>query len=179
MHNQGTVLAYDRDAARASAMAALLRRLGATSVTATAQDFGHVPAGTSGAVRILLDPSCSGSGTTFSKADPAELAAFVANQTSLLRHALSFRRVVRVVYSTCSVHAEENEAVVAAALAAAPRWRLATALPAWPRRGLPHVGLSEEDSARCIRCCPRRDLCLGFFVACFERRGAWEQGEAV
>ena len=135
------------------------------------------------------------------------------------------------------MHAEENEAVVAAALTASPQWRLAPALPAWqqgqraplcsaparllrllsvrlvalvssvlpgerpahrapshclgcsseqppsppisppltiqawPRRGLPHVGLSEQDAAMCIRCCPRRDLCLGFFVACFERRG--------
>ena len=52
-------------------------------------------------MRILLDPSCSGSGTTFSKADPAELAVFVANQEALLRHALSFPSVLRVVYSTC------------------------------------------------------------------------------
>ena len=44
------------------------------------QDFGRVRAEASGARRILLDPSCSGSGTTFSKADPAELATFVANQ---------------------------------------------------------------------------------------------------
>ncbi len=44
----------------------------------------------------------------------AKLASF---QLSALKHALSFPGALRVAYSTCSVHAEENERVVARALA--------------------------------------------------------------
>jgi 25S rRNA (cytosine2278-C5)-methyltransferase len=52
--------------------------------------------------------------------------------------------VKRIVYSTCSVHAIENERVVKEALKTdeclAGRFRLAPqnmVLPSWPRRGLP------------------------------------------
>lgn len=41
------------------------------------------------------------------------LAAF---QEAALRHALQFPALQRLVYSTCSVHDRENEAVVAAVL---------------------------------------------------------------
>lgn len=57
--------------------------------------------------------------------------------------------VERIVYSTCSVHAIENEHVVREALKTeecqAARFRLAPrnqVLPAWPRRGIPE----EMDS---------------------------------
>lgn len=50
--------------------------------------------------------------------------------------------VEKIVYSTCSIHPEENEQVVLAALksseAIAGGFKLATradVLPAWPRRG--------------------------------------------
>ena len=53
-------------------------------------------------------------------------------------------RIEKIVYSTCSVHPEENEQVVAAALrsteAIAGDFRLAprsAVLPEWPRRGQP------------------------------------------
>lgn len=56
-----------------------------------------------------------------------------------MTHALSFPRAERVVYSTCSVHAEENEVVVVKALerSRAEGWgfRLKDALPAWKSRG--------------------------------------------
>ena len=75
------------------------------------------------------------------------------------------------MYSTCSVHEEENEGVVAAALAArGGEWELDTALPDWPRRGRAVRGLSEARAARLLRFDSRSDLCLGFFIARFVRR---------
>jgi len=41
----------------------------------------------------------------------------------------------RVVYSTCSIHAIENEMVVRKALKEFPDFTLETVLPSWTRRG--------------------------------------------
>lgn len=75
-----------------------------------------------------------------------------------------------MVYSTCSIHAEEDERVVAAALKAGKgAWRLAprsSVLPTWERRGLPEELGKVAD--RVIRCLPE-DKTNGFFVSCFER----------
>lgn len=46
-------------------------------------------------------------------------------------------RVKRVVYSTCSIHEEENEMVVQKVLADHPYVSLVHVLPQWPRRGHP------------------------------------------
>ena len=72
-------------------------------------------------------------------------------------------------YSTCSLRAEEDEAVVAGALADADikkgGWRLAPALPAWPRRGRPHAGLDRAQSDCLARADPSKDATGAFFVA--------------
>ena len=55
-------------------------------------------------------------------------------QCRMLAHASRFRNVRRIVYSTCSVHVQENELVVRRILdAIAPAFRLETAIPDWPR----------------------------------------------
>lgn len=43
---------------------------------------------------------------------PERLQALAGFQQKMLRHALRFPAVQRLVYSTCSVHQEENEAVI-------------------------------------------------------------------
>jgi len=70
-----------------------------------------------------------------------------------------------VTYSTCSIHEEENEGVVQAALKAQEKFRLIQALPEWKRRGLTVF----EGAENCIRTVPEEDKTHGFFVACFER----------
>lgn len=58
------------------------------------------------------------------KAQEARLESLSHMQTLLLRHALSFPHVTRVVYSTCSLHAIENEFVIYNALSTLSHWRL-------------------------------------------------------
>ena len=101
-------------------------------------------------VAEALDPPCR------------RLAAF---QARVLRHAMALPGLQRLVYSTCSLHAQENERVVQAVLpdARALGFRLAAPLPAWPCRGLPLV-----EGAEClIRTRPQEHLTDGFFVALF------------
>jgi 16S rRNA (cytosine967-C5)-methyltransferase len=78
--------------------------------------------------RILLDAPCSGTGTLARHPEirwrlrPEQLAEFHALQTRLLRNALAqLAPGGRLVYSTCSLEPEENEDVVAEALAAQPQ----------------------------------------------------------
>ena len=88
-----------------------------------------------------------------------------AAQLKIVCKAFTFPHMRVVVYSTCSVHREENEDVVAKALeAAAGEWRLAMCLPDWPTRGLPDAPNGEL----CVRA-GEHDETHGFFVARFER----------
>lgn len=151
----GSVLALDRDPQRVQRLQASVDRAGAAGVvTVRCADFlGLDPLRHAHVEGILLDPSCSGSGTAAARADaflPGAAArqaqgeasprveALAAFQETALRHALRFPGLQRLTYSTCSVHVRENEAVVAAVLpdAEAAGMELAAALPGWHRRGI-------------------------------------------
>ncbi|KIH89395.1 methyltransferase [Sporothrix brasiliensis 5110] len=139
-----------------------------------------------------------------SKDNPkARLAALASFQLAILLHACSFPSAQRVTYSTCSVHAEENEQVVVRALRAlrraeAGRWRLlrrdeqVAGMQAWPVRGDPkgaeNVARTEDDdddqdedaaalAEACIRSYANDDRgVMGFFVAAFVRDEAGAEG---
>lgn len=117
------------------------------------------------------------------------LEALSAFQLKLLLHAFRFPAARKVTYSTCSLHAEENEHVVVKALnspvALQMGWRIlrrdeqVPGMKAWDLRG--HVeecgSLSagsihtrEEISDACIRCDKdTKEGTQGFFVAGFVR----------
>ncbi|GAA29579.2 putative methyltransferase NSUN5 [Clonorchis sinensis] len=145
---------------------------------------------------ILLDPSCSGSGLVARQPEGtgSVLSSGYSNmgeddmkgedisrrlerlsnlQAQLLRHALSFQNVRRVVYSTCSVRSEENEAVVLENLERfRGQFKLETIWPAGnsdARRRWLHRGLSEMGCEACLRASPESDLTNGFFIASFVR----------
>ena len=130
---------------------------------------------------ILLDPSCSGSGLDRLDYDTSDsdLSSRLRNlstfQSCLLKHALSFPSVERVVYSTCSHYAEENERVVTTILSGMTGWRVLrrdeqpSGLKEWPRRGLPEECPSEDIAQGCIRCEKGTDGTIGFFAVGFVR----------
>lgn len=141
---------------------------------------------------VILDPSCSGSGTVISRMDhllprPMAPTSLQHNKTTNARedpdmqrveqlakfqeaavlHALKFPALKRLVYSTCSIHQRENEDVVSRVLPVAEQlgFRVVDPFPRWHRRGLPVT----EGSEKLVRVDPYMDGTDGFFVAVFER----------
>ncbi|KAJ3586371.1 hypothetical protein NHX12_012770 [Muraenolepis orangiensis] len=175
MKNKGKLFAFDLDAKRLSTMSTLLLRAGVRCHQLANRDFLKVDTGDpefKDVEYILLDPSCSGSGMVCLGKDTSSpdqererrrrLANLAAFQLRCLNHALRFPRLQRVVYSTCSVHAEENEKVVAACLQQNPGFRLVHLFPQWQERGL-------EPLTQCLRASTTKTLTHGFFVALLER----------
>lgn len=127
--------------------------------------------------------------------DASKLATRLLNlsafQLRLLQHAMSFPSAKRITYSTCSLHKEENENVVARALSSDDArhrgWRVlrraeqVEGMRAWGLRGSREAvaetagadGLDAEEAAEaCLRCEKGGEGgTMGFFVVCLVRDG--------
>ncbi|PIA35814.1 hypothetical protein AQUCO_03400007v1 [Aquilegia coerulea] len=183
MRGEGKVLACELHKQRVELLKDTVRRSGASNVEVLNRDFLSISAEDpmfSKVRAILLDPSCSGSGTAAERLDhllPSNAAGFTdtiridnlaAFQSKALAHALSFPAVERLVYSTCSVYQTENEDVVKSVLplATSLNFQLETPFPQWSRRGLPVF----EGSEHLLRTDPVEDM-EGFFIALFVKKG--------
>ena len=105
------------------------------------------------------------------KSDMSErLQKLATMQYQLLSHALSVPNVKTVVYSTCSVHREENEDVVQKIMLnyshAFTLEDLSLTVTEWKSFGLSDC----EFSKKVLRTDPDVDKCHGFFVAKFIAR---------
>ena len=171
----GEVCAFERNEMRFRTLQRQAARAGAAHVRCCHADFlAAEPAEYRGFTMALCDPSCSGSGGGGGHHQAAEapleyrrrLQSLAADQLAVVCKAMAMPDMRTVVYSTCSVHREENEDVVQAALdaTASQGWTLARVLPDWPARGL--------ASTTCGPLCARaghEESTNGFFVARFER----------
>jgi len=189
--NRGTLVANDRSAGRLAAMSSTIRRLGIRNVTCTVMDGVKVPIEAGRFDKVLVDAPCTAEGTAHKSSawrrSPEGFRSWIPGlQRELLKRAIRLCRPGgRIVYSTCTLAPEENEAVVNAVLAElSGRVRL---LPVAPIEGLvisPSVqawgGVRfAPELSRAVRIWPHLGKATGFFMAVLEKDPeAVEEAEA-
>jgi 16S rRNA (cytosine967-C5)-methyltransferase len=174
---KSTVIASELHPHRARLLRSLVRQ---PNVRVVGADARQLPFSTA-FDRILVDAPCSGTGTLARNPEikwrltTDDLEDLQARQTAILKSALAqLAKGGRLVYSTCSLEREENEAVVEAALAGASEFSIADC-----RGELEQLRASGELSAPNIesllagpflRTIPGVHPCDGFFAAIIEKR---------
>ncbi|MGH7120890.1 MAG: RsmB/NOP family class I SAM-dependent RNA methyltransferase [Acetobacteraceae bacterium] len=180
MENRGRIVAADVSEARLGHAVRRLRRAGVHNaerrlLLLPGDKWAKRNAGKFD--RVLVDAPCSGTGTWRRHPDarwkigPAELADIPARQAAILDLAADLvRKQGRLVYATCSVLLEENEAQVSDFLArhagfapcAAPSLSLGGGGPGWADGRAGDLGLLLT---------PARHGTDGFFISVLERHG--------
>ncbi|GFT54538.1 hypothetical protein NPIL_694831 [Nephila pilipes] len=183
MENKGKIYAFEKSETRFITLKDMLNRAPVKICEAECMDFYLVNTNDpkyNSVEYILVDPSCSGSGMV-NRMDPvtdtkdsktvSRLEKLAGFQILLLKHALSFPSVKRVVYSTCSMSIEENEYVIHEVLECFKRFfKLVRVMPNWSIRGSDKYKFGKF----CLRANPEKTLTNGFFVAMFERMNSEE-----
>ncbi|XP_066584129.1 28S rRNA (cytosine-C(5))-methyltransferase [Prorops nasuta] len=179
LQNKGTVYAAEIDKRRFEVLSQQLGISHATCVVPFNQDALTLNENQCPNIEyILVDPSCSGSGMidrpkfeTDDKADPRRLKRLQSFQVILLKHALlNFSSVKRVVYSTCSIHPEENEEVLNDILRDIKgSYKLLNTKELLNNNWKNFSSKSYDCGELCLYARPEIDKCNGFFVAVFER----------
>jgi 16S rRNA (cytosine967-C5)-methyltransferase len=121
--------------------------------------------------RVLVDAPCTGFGTLRRNPDlkwrqtAEDLAELVVKQASILASAATLLKPGgRLVYATCSVLPDENEAIVDAFLATHPDFIRVDAAAELARAGVP------LDTGETLRLSPAVYACDGFFGAILQRQ---------
>src|SRR5206468_11162812 len=120
--------------------------------------------------RVLVDAPCSGFGTLRRNPDlkwrqtPADIDELVAKQARIVAAAATLVKAgSRLVYATCSILPEENDAIVDAFLGAHPDFVQKDAAAELAKAGI------KLDTGTSLRLFPHRHGCDGFFAAIVER----------
>jgi 16S rRNA (cytosine967-C5)-methyltransferase len=151
----GEVVAVEKHPGRARQLEENCARLGATNVTVVCADALDLPVEITGFDRALVDAPCSGLGVLNSRADLRWRARPLPElQRDLLRAAAErVRPGGTVLYSVCTLSAEENEDVVDAA-GLAPE----SLADEWPQ-------FRDPRRPEFLLTLPHRHRTSGFFIA--------------
>ena len=176
MANRGKLVACDVSAHRLDQATGRLRRGGVGNVerrALTSERDKWVKRHAGGFDRVLVDAPCLGIGAWRRnpgdkwRVTEADLANLIGRQQDILRSAA---RLVcpggRLVYATCSLLREENEAQAEAFLAVSPEFSVIPAGQVWKET----IGGAVPGSDRYLRLTPAQHGTDGFFVAIFERQ---------
>ncbi|KAI9446410.1 putative NOP2-nucleolar protein [Lactarius indigo] len=181
MQNTGIIFANDANKARTKSLTANIHRLGCKNVVVCSYDGREFPKILGGFDRVLLDAPCSGTGV-ISKDASVKINKQTEKDFTLLSHLQKQLILCAIdsvnpasktggylVYSTCSVTIDENEAVVDYALRKRPNAHLVDSELEFGRPGYTsYRGKSFHDSVKQTRrFYPHVHNMDGFFVAKF------------
>ncbi len=176
MNSQGRLYAWDISEKRLTNLKPRLKRSGLSNVQPQliAHENDNKVKRLAGKIdRVLVDAPCSGLGTLRRNPDlkfrqsPQSVAELNAKQTAILASAARLlKQGGRLVYATCSLLHEENQAIVQAFLAAHPDFTL---LPAGEVLRQQHIELAMGDY---LQLTPQLHNTDGFFAAVLERNKA-------
>lgn len=171
MANTGSVYAFDVSAARLERLAPRLARSGLSNVrpVVIAHERDERAKRLHGKIdRVLVDAPCTGTGTLRRNPDikwrSVDLEALRAEQARILDAAARLLKPGgRLVYATCSLLREENDAVIDAFLKVRADFRVVPAAAILSRRRVP------LDTGDALRLLPHRHRTDGFYAAALER----------
>jgi len=183
MRNTGRLYAFDTSAHRLDALKPRLARSKLSNVhpAAIAHERDDRVKRLAGKIdRVLVDAPCSGLGTLRRNPDlkwrqsAKSVAELTAKQTAILQSAARLvKSGGRLVYATCSVLPEENEAIAEAFAAANPDFEpvdAAELLQSLKVEGAEALCAGGEDGRRYLRLWPHRHATDGFFAAVWNRK---------
>lgn len=185
MRNTGRLYAFDTSAHRLAALKPRLARSQLSNVhpVAIAHERDERIKRLSGKIdRVLVDAPCSGLGTLRRNPDlkwrhtPATVAELVAKQTAILASAARLLKPGgRLVYATCSLLQEENQAVAQAFNAQQPQFVALDVARLLSELRVNHATdlcspASAANPARYLQLLPHRHSTDGFFAAVWQRQ---------
>ncbi len=172
MENRGQVVACDVSAPRLDGAVRRLRRAGAHNVERHLLETGDkwLKRRAGSFDRVLVDAPCTGTGTWRRNPDARlrlqerDLTELVPKQASILETAQSLvRKGGRLVYATCSLLEEENEAQVSGFLVRHPDFAVVPLWRAWT------LDSPVPNGGDFLSLTPARHGTDGFFAAVLER----------
>jgi 16S rRNA (cytosine967-C5)-methyltransferase len=178
MGNRGKLVACDVSSYRLERAARRLRRAGVGNVERRVLSSEHdkwVKRHAAAFDRVLVDAPCLGTGTWRRNPDakwrsqPRDLAELVERQQQILRSAARLVRPGgRLIYVTCSLLREEDQAQAETFLGAHPDFVPYPIAKAWEET----IDGDYPGGSDFLRLTPARHGTDGFFIAIFERRTA-------
>lgn len=183
MHGTGRVIAVEKSAKRAAALSSTVNKL-YSNIEVFCADASKLSERKELSIpyvydRILIDAPCSGSGDrprlSFKSFSPNQLKSCQRIQKSIVKSVVPLLKPGgRLLYSTCSVFASENEDRVSWMLKEFPELYLIKQSPYLGRSGFVREGVTEE----CAALLQRFDVVpsvssvdsIGFFLALFEKK---------
>ncbi|GAB4120861.1 MAG: RsmB/NOP family class I SAM-dependent RNA methyltransferase [Rhodothalassiaceae bacterium] len=183
MRNSGQIFAFDIDRKRLDELKARSDRAGLRNIqchrlTTGAEKRAIQLARFAGQMDlVLIDAPCSGSGTLRRAPDLAwrhdaeDIRQFATVQRGLLREAMALARPGgRIVYMTCSLLRDENEAVIETVLRTSPGWAVSEYRAHLEDSGIGPLPPSAAEDPRMWLTTPRRHGMDGFFVCLLAHR---------